>query len=174
MKIIDRNGRLFGVISVIDLLVIAVVAVMAAALYFKSNQPHTGTTVTEQPITFQIRARGLRSYVAQAIQVGDHLYDLDYTSGGASLGEIVDIQVERDPGTALVSLHDGTVQLIEAEDSVDLLITVQGMGLVDGKNYSINRVYALAVNSARGYYTRMCQFTGTVVGISAGTADSTG
>ena len=32
MKIIDRNGRLFGKISVIDVLVIAVVLVMAAAL----------------------------------------------------------------------------------------------------------------------------------------------
>ena len=34
MKIIDRNGRLFGKISVIDLLVVAVVVVLAAALYF--------------------------------------------------------------------------------------------------------------------------------------------
>ena len=38
MKIIDGNGRLFGKISVIDVLVILVVAVLAAALYFKSIQ----------------------------------------------------------------------------------------------------------------------------------------
>ena len=42
MKIIDRNGRLFGAVSVIDVLVVAVVVVMAAALYFKSIQAHTG------------------------------------------------------------------------------------------------------------------------------------
>ena len=75
MKIIDHNGRLFGKISVIDLLVVAVVVVMAAALHFKSGQTHTGVTVTEQPITFQIRARGVRSYVVDAIHMGDGLYD---------------------------------------------------------------------------------------------------
>ena len=60
MKIIDRNGRLFGKISVIDVLVIAVVLVMAAALYFKNNQAHTGAAVTEQAITFQVRDHAIR------------------------------------------------------------------------------------------------------------------
>lgn len=165
MKIIDQNGRLFGKISVIDLLVVAVVVVMAAALNFKSEQTHTGTTVTEQPITFQIRARGVRTYVVDAIRVGDGLYDQNYASGGRSLGEITDIQVERDPGTTMVYLNDGAVEMVDTEDTVDLLITVQGQGLISGKNYSINRVYDLAVNSARGYYTRTCQFTGTVASI---------
>lgn len=165
MKIIDRNGRLFGVISVIDLLVIGVVIVMAAALYFKNNQTHTGTTVTEQPITFQVLARGVRSYVVDAIRVGDGLYDQNYSSGGRSLGEITDIQVVRDPGTTQASLNNGTAALVDTEDSVDLLITVQGRGLINGKNYSINRVYDLAVNSARGYYTRTSQFTGSVASI---------
>ena len=72
MKIIDRNGRLFGKISVIDLLVIAVVAVMAVALYVKTNQKEiTSTTTRNTPITFQILVRGVRSYVADAVAVGD-------------------------------------------------------------------------------------------------------
>ena len=165
MKIIDRNGRLFGKISVIDLLVVAVV-VLAAALYFKNNQAHTGTTVTEENITFQIRARGVYDYVADAIQVGDGLYDKDYASGGKAIGRITDIQVERDPGKKLaLEVNDGTAGLIEADETVDLLITLEGRGLVDGKRYSINRVYALGVNSSRTYYTKQAQFIGTVAEI---------
>ena len=126
MKIIDRNGRLFGAISVIDVLVILVVLVMAAALYFKGQQAHTGTAVTEQTVTFQIRARGVNSWVADAILVGDGLYDQDYSSGGRALGEITDIQVERTPGMKLAeTLGDGTSGLVEAENTVDLLITVR-------------------------------------------------
>lgn len=165
MKIIDHSGRLFGKISVIDLLVAAVVLVLVAALNFKSEQVHTGTTVTEQPITFQILARGVRNYVADAIRVGDGLYDQNYSSGGRALGKISEIQVVRDPGTSMTYLNDGTVELIDTEDSVDLLITVEGQGLITGRSYSLNRVYDLAVNSARGYYTRMCQFTGAVASI---------
>lgn len=166
MKIIDRNGRLFGKISVIDVLVVLVVLVLAAALYFKGQQTHTGNTVTEQDITFQIRVQGLNDYVAAAILEGDGLYDSVYASGGRALGEITHIQVERDPGLKLKpDLGDGTTGLIEADDTVDLLITVQGRGLVNGKNYSLNRVYDLGVNSSRNYCTKRASFVGTVAAI---------
>ena len=166
MNIIDRNGRLFGRISIIDVLVILVVLVMAAALYFKGHQTHTGASVTEQAITFQIRARGVNDYVAAAIQEGDGVYDVVYSSGARGLGEIIDVQVERTPGTRLTeNLDDGTYGLVEAEGTVDLLITVRGQGLTDGKSYSINRVYELGINSSRNYCTKRAIFNGMVAGI---------
>lgn len=165
MKIIDRNGRLFGKISIIDLLVIAVVIVMAAALHFKSNQTHTGVSVTEEPITFQIRAQGVRTYVADAIRIGDSIYDQAYPSGGRPLGRITDIQIVRDPGTTIAYPLDGSIIMADMEDSLDLMVTVEGSGLIDGKNYYINRVYELGMNSSRTYYTKICQFIGSVAGI---------
>lgn len=166
MKIIDRNGRLFGKISVIDVLVILVVLVLAAALYFKEHQAHTGTSVVEQPITFQIRAQGVNDYVVDAIRVGDGVYDSVYASGGRALGQITDIQVERTPGMKLkLDISGGVSGLVEAEGTVDLLITVQGQGLIDGKRYALNRVYDLGVNSSRNYYTKRADFVGTVADI---------
>ena len=62
-KIIDRNGRLFGFISVIDLLVIVVVAVMGFALYTKNTQMAiTSTNTADQTITYLILASGIRTY----------------------------------------------------------------------------------------------------------------
>ena len=163
MKIIDRDGRLFGKISVIDVLVIAVVAVMAAALYFKSIQTHTGGTISEQTITFQIRAQGVDDFVADAIRVGDSLYDKNYTSGSQGLGEITEVVVERSPGYKLADeLTNGTAAMLEAENTVDLLITVRGSGLVTDRSYSINRIYDLGVNSARNYITKRADFIGMV------------
>ena len=165
MKFIDQNGRLFGKISVIDLVVVAVVVVLAIALNFKSNQAHTGTSVPEEKITFQIRVRGVRGYVAGCIAIEDSLYDQNYSSGGRALGQITEIQVERDPGTVVSAMSDGTVILAEAEGTVDLLLTVEGTGLINGKSVAINRIYDLGVNSARTYYTQRAQFTGTVASI---------
>ena len=166
MKIIDRNGRLFGKISVIDVLVIAVVLVMAAALYFKSNQTHTGTAVAEQTITFQVKAKGVDDFVAGAILVGDCLYDQSYSSGGRPLGEITEVVVERTPGCKLADeLTDGTAAMLEAEHTVDLLITVKGRGLITGNRYTINRVYDLGVNSSRTYQTKRAEFDGMVCDI---------
>lgn len=166
MKIIDRNGRLFGKVSVIDVLVVLVVVVLAAALRFKNHQAQTGNTVAEQPIVFQVRALGVDNYVYNALREGDGLYDQDYASGGKALGNITLIEVERDPGTKLVTtLHDGTAALVEADDTVDLLITVEGYGLVSDRTYILNRVYSLGINSSRNYYTKQAQFVGTVATI---------
>ena len=163
MKIIDREGRLFGKISVIDVLVLAVVAVMAVALYVKTNHNDiTSTSVSNVPITYQVLARGVRSYVSDAVQVGDFLYEQDRSTGG-SLGEITDVQVL--PGGRLAELNDGTVDTVPVEDGVDLLLTVRGEGIISEGRYSLNRVYELGVNSSRNFCTKYAQFTGTVTDI---------
>lgn len=163
MKIIDRNGRLFGKISVIDLLVIAVVVVMAAALYVKNNHKDiTSTSVTNTPITYQVLVSGVRNYVADAIREGDLLYDQVYSSGG-TLGTIT--AIEELPSGKLAEFNDGTVDIVPVEDGVNLLLTVEGSGLISEGRYLLNRVYDLGVNSSRSYNTKYAQFTGTVTAI---------
>ena len=144
-KIIDRNGRLFGFISVIDLLVIVVVAVMGFALYTKNTQMAiTSTNTADQTITYQ-------------------LFDPDRSSCG-TLGTITDIQLM--PGTKLAEFDDGTVAAATVEDGVDMLITVEGTGLVsESGRYTLNRVYELGVNSSRTFCTKYAEFIGTVTEI---------
>ena len=162
MKLIDHNGRLFGKISVIDVLVLAVVVVLAAALYFKSNQTHTGTSVTNNEITYQVLASGVRNYVADAVREGDYMYDQDRSSGG-TLGKIVSIEVL--PSGKMGEFNDGTVDTVPVEDGVDLLLTIQGSGILSDGRYLLNRVYDLGVNSSRNFYTPYAQFTGVVTSI---------
>ena len=163
MKIIDHNGRLFGKISVIDVVAILVVIALAGALYVKNNRPHTGTSVTTQTITYQAVVEGAPSYLKDNIHVGDQVYDLTYSSGGSPLGEI--IEIEEQPGSKMATFTDGTMGLAEVEDGVNLLLTIKGEGLINDKGYSLNRVYDLGVNSARTYYTKYAEFDVTVTKI---------
>ena len=163
MKIIDRNGRLFGKISVIDVLVVLVVIVMAVALNVKNNENEiTSTSTPDSPITYQVLVRSVRNYVGDAIQIGDHLYEDGRTTGG-SLGEIKAIEVA--PGDKLAELRDGTVQVVPVEDSVNLLLTVEGKGIITDGRYLLNRVYDLGVNASRSFNTKYVQFSGTVSAI---------
>ena len=162
-KIIDRNGRLFGFISVIDLLVIVVVAVMGFALYTKNTQMAITSTNTAETITYQILASGIRTYVAEAVREGDQLFDPDRSSGG-TLGTIPAIPLT--PGTQRAEFDDGTVAAATVEDGVDMLITVEGTGLVsESGRYTLNRVYELGVNSSRTFCTKYAEFIGTVTEI---------
>lgn len=163
MKLMDKNGRLFGKISVIDVVVVLVVLVMAAALYVKNTSlSHTSTRVTNTSITYQVTAYNVRQYVADAVQEGDLVYDQDYSTGG-TLGAIQSIEVQ--PSGKLTELYDGTVVSAPAQDSVNLVLTIQGEGLISEGRYQLNRIYDLGINASRNFYTPYAQFTGTVTSI---------
>ena len=163
MKLMDKNGRLFGKISVIDVVVVLVVLVMAAALYVKNTSlSHTSTRVTNTPITYQVTAYNVRQYVADAVQEGDLVYDQDYSTGG-TLGAIQSIEVQ--PSGKLTELYDGTVVSAPAQDSVNLVLTIQGEGLISEGRYQLNRIYDLGIHASRNFYTPYAQFTGTVTSI---------
>ena len=164
MKLIDRDGRLFGKISVIDVIVLAVVVVLVAAVFTKTRMPQTGATVSTVPVVYTMRVQNQPEYMLDAIQVGDQLFDEARSTGG-SLGTITDVQVS--DGTYQASLNDGTVAMVPAEGYYDLLLTIEGEALV-------NRVYALGVNTNRAFITKYASFTGRVMSIRISETDSEG
>lgn len=163
MKIMDRNGRLFGKISIVDVVVILVVLVMGAAIYYKTHQPQTGTKVTTTKIVYEMQLQNQPQYVVDAIKAGDQMYDKDRSTGG-SLGEILDIQVT--PGTKQAELDDGTVAMVPCEGYYDVLLTLQAEALIESDgNYAVNRIYDLGVNSTRNFNTKYASFVGTIASI---------
>ena len=163
MKIIDNNGRLFGKISIIDVFVILVVAILAVALYLKTNtMTHTSTAIPNEAIEYRVRVQSTYPYVADAIRVGDKVYDED-NPGVGCLGEITAVEVL--PGSEQITFMDGTVEMAPTEDTVNLLVSIRGEGVINDKSYLLNRVYSLGVNSARNFYTTYVRFTGTVVSV---------
>lgn len=165
MKIIDRNGRLFGKISVIDVIVILAVIVVAAAIYVKTHKPQTGSNVATTTIVYQMSVENQPEYMLDAIQVGDQIYDKERSTGG-SLGTITDIQVS--DGTYEAKLDDGTYEIVPAQGRYNLLLTIEGQGLIDENgNYLLNRVYNLGVNSSREFNNKYGLFLGRIVSIEA-------
>ena len=164
MTIMDRNGRLFGKISIIDVIVVLAVVVLAAALYVKTHQPETGVNVTDQYITYQVKMTNQPQYVVDALAVGDQLYDKERSTNG-SLGEIIQIDVE--PGTQQTNLMDGTIADVPCEDRYNIVLTVRGKGLYNEKDgYMLNRIYALGANSSRNLNTKYAWFTVGVLNVS--------
>ena len=169
MKILDRDGRLFGKISIIDVIVILVVAVLAAAIYVKSQMPQTGSSVTTTSVIYQMRLVNQPAYMLDAIQVGDQMFDKERSTGG-SLGTITDIEVS--DGTQRGELDDGTVAMLPAEGYYNILLTIEGQALVgDDGSVALNRIYDLGVNSSRYFNTKYAYFIGTIEDIQISTAD---
>lgn len=81
MKIIDEKGRLFGKINLIDLLVILVIVIAAAALLWKFGGKRATEAVTAKPktATFTIVAQDVPEEVCRfaETQVGQQLTNSD-------------------------------------------------------------------------------------------------
>lgn len=169
MKLIDRNGRLFGKISVIDVIVLVVVAALVAAVFYRNRLPQTGTSVTTVPVVYTMQLQNQPEYMLDAIQVGDQMFDKERSTGG-SLGTITDIEVS--DGTQRGELDDGTVAMLPAEGYYNILLTIEGQALVgDDGSVALNRIYDLGVNSSRYFNTKYAYFIGTIEDIQISTAD---
>ena len=91
MKIIDKKGRLFGLINIIDLLVIVLLIALVAggAKRFGNKGPVGEVTTKKGVITAEVK--DVRDVTANNIKVGDPIYDYDK---GTYLGKIASAEVE--------------------------------------------------------------------------------
>ncbi|MFI3253917.1 MAG: DUF4330 family protein [Eubacteriales bacterium] len=161
--LIDKNGRLFGAVSLIDIVVILAIIVVCAGVYLKNNVLVTTSTSGENSkisMTFEVRL--VEDYVADALQIGDAVYDKDHATGGA-IGHITKIEYTEPSGSR--EINDGTFSLVGSDREVNVLVTLEGTGsYIDGR-YSFNRVYEMGVNAARTFQTKYVKVTGFVTEI---------
>lgn len=138
-RLFDSEGRLFGVISVVDILAVLVVAALAVMLVARYvtppgshyGQTDGGDTSTNARITCEVRISGVRESTALGIQPGDVLRNPDT---GNVLGTVTSTRQE--PYVQQINTFDGQVIEMETEGYIDVYLTFEGKGsVVDGHCY---------------------------------------
>ena len=162
-KFLDENGRLFGAVSVVDVIALLLVALVALGAYLRFCVLDKTALGGDVPITYTLTLYSVRDYSVNGFQVGDTVYDWD---GVTALGTIT--QLETRPATTASTKLDGTYVMAPIENRYDLVLTVEGSGTVEGGQYTLNRTYTLADNIARDFTTKYVAFTATVSGLTAG------
>ena len=161
-KLIDENGRLFGLVSVIDVAVIVVVAVLAVALYTKdSAMPIASAADPMQTIRYEVTITNMPEGRLESLRLEDRLYDKET---GNPMGIIKDIQVE----DCVISMlkADGTYVMAPIESRYNVKLTVEAQARVDERgHYYVNRANILGVGWGLDLYTKTSLFSGTVTGL---------
>lgn len=167
----DQKGKLFGKISVIDLLVIVVVLVgifgsCAAYQKVKSGKVLTenkallkqDNTLDELEVT--MRLKEVRSMTRDSVHVGDDVYAKDTNK---FLGEIIEVKTE--PAKRVVTGFDGTAKEAEVPERMDVILTVRVPGKrTDGGYFTGNNIH-LVYDSAFEIKTPTIQTTPVIEGI---------
>ena len=158
MKIIDKNGRLFGKISFIDILVVIIVIVLAFAVYARFfTKTTTAVAAINDSFEVQICVYGVRQLTADAFQVGDDVYE---SENDTYIGTITAIEVSDAYGEYATLSGEYVVAPIEGRK--DVVLTLSSEGLVSAGRYYASRTYELGANASLTFETKYCCTTGYI------------
>lgn len=160
-RVIDENGRLFGKISLIDLLFIAVIIILAAAIYVRvfSDGKVNSRTVGSDTFTYELTVFGVREYTLNALQAGDDMYD----DNDVYIGRITAVDAE--PAESYNSTYDGKLEKGTMEDRYDISITVEASGKINDGHYYASGTYEVGANMVVYFHTMYVVSSGTVTNV---------
>lgn len=123
MKIIDRKGRLFEKISFLDLLIVALVALVLFFVYtfFVQGEDQVQRSESKDTVEYVVEIKDVNEAFTSMPIVGDGLYN---SSKNFYIGEVVKVAVMPASKT-VVNNEEGTYVLVESEDEYTVLITVK-------------------------------------------------
>lgn len=137
--IIDKKGKLFGKISIIDIIlvlaVIFVIVVLAMRMGGKVDLPFVTQPDTEY--TVKLKATSLNKTDMDPFHEGEKVY----SEAGELIGTITD--VEYSPNSVKKYLNSGESFDFEDPDYSDYVITVEGVGTVNDSGVMAEGTYLL-------------------------------
>lgn len=158
-KLVDEQGRIFGVVSVIDILVVLIAVVLCFAVYTRFFlKAETSVSATSQDkFTYEMLVPAVREGTRDSFRIGDKVYD---SENGTLLGVITDISFKA--ATKETRLSDGTYVLGSVQDRFDVMLTVEADGMISDGRYYASKTYEINANSTLEFCTKYCTATGSI------------
>ena len=174
MKIIDSKGRLFGKLSILDLIAAGVIGLVVVGIFFFPGTPLTNNIVAQtkqKPIEVQILIRGLGvSNLDNLFQEFEENNQADIVIRNQPAGKVQLIDSELLPRTTPVPQPDGTVKALpdprpEVEMIRDLLITLEARAEATNTGFVLPGSKKVKIGSSIQLQGNIYDFNGTVVSI---------
>nr|WP_295949332.1 DUF4330 domain-containing protein [uncultured Agathobaculum sp.] len=124
MKIINEKGKLFGVINVVDLLVLLAVIAVVIGVGYKLFAPQIAdATATQVPMTVTVRVRGATPFLVEEVQRNSQVGKQIVSGNSYTNAVITDMQIE--DYVQQVTTADG--RIVDALDGTkkDLVFTIE-------------------------------------------------
>lgn len=125
-----KDGKLFGKISIIDLLAILLVVVLAVGVGIRFSGGQKVQVSAGEPLECVVQVKNIRQYNVDALKKGGAVFDKDTKE---YIGEIV--SVESEPGTTMLLMNDGSYRDVPTENRYHAYVTIAFSGKVSDGGY---------------------------------------
>ena len=154
MKIIDSKGRLFGKVSLIDILVILVIIALGAGIFVRNFVLET--TAANNPsvtLTYRGKISAINNLLLDNFHEGDDIFDNSYND---YYGTITKVEIV--PAEVWMTTADGDYIKVKAPDRSDVYLTVEVEGMISDGRYLVGRMYELEPNYQFYMYSKYINF----------------
>ena len=140
MHVLDEKGRLFGKVSIIDIIIIITLVGLAAGFVYQRLSGDIKQVISaNEPFYVTFKGDQVRAFSVNSISEGDIIYK---RYDNKPLGAVKRLDVA--PGIDILFKSDGTAALVEMEDRYTLYITVECAGNITERGYYANGYMQLA------------------------------
>lgn len=156
----DKNGKIAGKVSIIDIGVIILVlaAVVGLCIRFLSN---TTTAVTSnETFRYVVKINSVRDFTVQALKKGGITTD---KKSQIVLGEIKDVQVGEAKMQATTA--DGTIKWATLPDKYTCMVTIEADGRESEDGYILDDTTELSVGRTVDIYTKYVKTSGEIISV---------
>jgi len=149
---IDKNGKLFGKINIIDLVVIVVLAAAVAVFAF-AKLSGRGEGAAPETFTMEFYADEVPDYATEHLKEGEPIYEADKH---IYMGKITSFEVG--PSKSYNPNSDGVVVVSEKEGFKSVKITGEMTGtlenfgaVIDGEKFGVGHTFTSRMGKAKIY-----------------------
>lgn len=158
---INKDGKLFGKVSIIDILVVIVIIAMAFGIYMRFFKTPEIVEVKTEKFTYTVRVDKVRIFSVDALENKGDIYDSETKE---YLGKIVDVKWENFKDTGVKS--DGTPVLIDYPDRYTVILKIETDGNISENGYYTASNRMISVGSEVQFESKYIETTGSVISIS--------
>jgi hypothetical protein len=135
-RFLDRRGRIFGKVNIVDLLVLLVIVavVVFAVVRMTSDSPQTKKVTVQVTFTVEEVRQATVKALTDALQTGGYVKD----DGGTKLGTLIDVVAT--PTIEAVPTAEGELKAVPSPVLSDVEIVVEGQGQISESTVNIGGV----------------------------------
>lgn len=156
----DKNGKLFGKVSIIDLLVVLAVIVGIAGFSMRFLSDAAENVVEKTKFEYVVEIEDVRKFTVEALEKKGLVTE---KKSGGIIGEIVN--VESKPFEVKLAMSNGRLVNVDVPEKFVVSVTVVGEGNETAGGYYIGENVELSVGSTVTMASKYANSTGKVKSI---------
>lgn len=153
----DKNGKLGGKISIIDILVILLIIIVIGGIAARYGSSITTAVESDKQFEYVLKVENVRDYTVNALKKMGKITD---KNSEKDLGEIIDVQVES--ATQMSTTASGEIKNPELPGRYTCLVTIRATGKESEDNYILADSTELSVGRTIDMYSKYVKTSGTI------------